>query len=150
LLAAAIGGAAWLLPGHPPLSGALAFGLGLLAAAMFGETLVGAAGGDPYAVLRQLPVGVRPVWAARAALACGAALAIRVLQAPAALALPPRELALYVGAGGGANLSVALLGATYGVTLFPRVDAARRLYGVALGLSLAASVMMPLAGWLVL
>jgi hypothetical protein len=47
-------------------------------------------------------------------------------------------------------LGIAALGVNYGVTLFPRADVAQRLLGLSLGLAVAASIMIPLSGWVVL
>ena len=49
-----------------------------------------------------------------------------------------------------ATVAITTLGVNYGVTLFPRADVAERLLGLSLGLAIAASVMLPLSGWIVL
>jgi hypothetical protein len=45
---------------------------------------------------------------------------------------------------------VCILALNYGLTLFPRTDHALRMLAVTLGLSIAASLMIPLMGWVVL
>jgi len=141
---------AWSLTGEPALRHFAAFALTLLGAAAFAEALVVLAGSDPFATLRVLPLGVRSLWIARFA---WAVLAVIVLSAGhwlAARELSPHALRVFLVWTGAATLGIAALGVNYGVTLFPRVDAAQRLLGLSLGLAVAASVMIPLSGWIVL
>ena len=49
-----------------------------------------------------------------------------------------------------ATFCVGLLGANYGVTLFPRADVGGRMLLLSLGLAMAASLMIPLLGWVLL
>jgi hypothetical protein len=49
-----------------------------------------------------------------------------------------------------AALAIGTLGANYAVTLFPRGDHAERILGIALAVSLAASLMFYFLGWAVL
>jgi hypothetical protein len=88
--------------------------------------------------------GARVAWAAlfAAALVLGHAVAARGLGRPA--------LQLFLTWTGLAAFTVAVLGANYAVTLFPRVEQARRLLGLSLALAVAASIMIPLMGWIVL
>jgi hypothetical protein len=63
--------------------------------------------------------------------------------------LPARDTCSCCGIAG-ATLAIAALGINYGVTLFPRADTAKRMLGLSLGLAVIASLMFPLAGWIVL
>jgi hypothetical protein len=141
---------AWRLPGEPALRHFVAFALCLLAAAALAEWLVVLAGSDPFAALRVLPVGVVTVWGARAVWGVAGALALVAAQALAAGELSPRALQTFLVWSGGATIVIALLGVNYGITLFPRVDVASRMLGLSLGLAMAASIMLPLSGWLIL
>ncbi len=141
---------AWQLPGEPALRHFVAFGLVLLAAASLADWLALLAGSDPFAVLRVLPLGVTTVWGARFAWGAAGAALLVAGQAIAARELAPLALHLFLAWSGAATLAIATLGVNYGVTLFPRADLAQRLLGLALGLAVAASVMLPLSGWVVL
>jgi hypothetical protein len=144
---------AWRLP-RPPhmidLDWAAAFVLSLLGSAVIGEWLVALSGVDPFQALRTLPVGVAQVWSARFALALVAALALLTLHAIAGAELSPHALRLFLAWVGGGTLAIAALAVNYGVTLFPRADIAQRLLGLSLGMAVAASLMIPLLGWIVL
>jgi len=142
--------AAWTLHTDPVLRRFVAFACVLLAATTLAEWLIVLIGSDPFPVLRVLPVGLSTVWGARAGWGAAAALVFAISQAAAAAELfpPARELlAVCVGA---ATLAITVLGVNYGVTLFPRGDVAGRIFGLSLGLAMAASVMIPLIGWVVL
>jgi hypothetical protein len=128
----------------------VAFALSLAAAGSVGEWLIALSGEDPYAVLRVLPVGVEHVWLSRAASALVFAVIAVAAQAAAARPLSPEALQYLLVWIGGATLMITLLGVNYGITLFPRHDLAQRFYAVWLGFSIAASLMIPLMGWLVL
>jgi hypothetical protein len=141
---------AWRLPGEPALRHAVAFALALLAAAALAEWLATLAGSDPFAALRVLPVGVLTVWMARFVWAVVGALVLVAGQAVAARELAPHARLVLMVWAGGAALAIATLGVNYGVTLFPRADVARRMLGLSLALAMAASVMIPLSGWIVL
>jgi hypothetical protein len=141
---------AWQLPGEPALRHFIAFGLTLLAAAGLAEWLVALAGSDPFATLRVLPVGVLTVWGARAAWGVLAALVLVAAHALAARELSPRALQIFLVWSSAATVAIAVLGVNYGVTLFPRADVAQRMLGLSLGLAVAASIMLPLSGWIVL
>ncbi len=141
---------AWQLPGEPALHHFTAFALALLAAAALAEWLVVLAGSDPFAALRVLPVGVMTVWGARAVWGLVGALGLVATQAVAARELSPHALQLFLGWSGAATVAIAALGLNYGVTLFPRADVARRMLGLSLGLAMAASIMIPLSGWIIL
>jgi hypothetical protein len=144
---------AWRLPSPPHMTDldyVSAFILALLGSAALGEWLVALSGADPFQTLRSLPVGVRQLWSARFALAMVATLGLLALHLVAASALSPHALRLFLGWLGGATLAIAALAVNYGVTLFPRADIAQRLLGLSLGLAVAASLMIPLLGWIVL
>jgi len=117
---------------------------------VFGEWLVSLSGVDPFQALRSLPVGVAPLWTARFALAIAATALLLSMHAIAATQLTPHALRLFLGWVGGGTLAIAALAVNYGVTLFPRADIAQRLLGLSLGLAVAASLMIPLLGWIVL
>ena len=142
--------AAWGLAGEPGLRHFTAFGLTLLGAAALAEMLVGLSGSDPFATLRTLPIGVGSLWLARFSWAVIAVAGLATAQTLAARELSPHALRLFLAWTGGATLGIAALGVNYGVTLFPRADAAQRLLGLSLGLAVVASVMIPLSGWIVL
>src|SRR5262249_36821673 len=142
--------ACWFLPMPLPLRHGLALGLSLLSAAALGDCLIALAGEDPFAVLRSLPVGALGVWGTRIAWAVAWTLVLVAGHALAARELTAHARQLFLTWTGGAAFAIALLGANYGITLFPRADVAQRLYSLALGIAVAASVMIPLLGWIVL
>lgn len=144
---------AWRLPAPPhmtDLAYVSAFVLAMLGSAVLGEWLVSLSGADPFQALRSLPVGVAPLWGARFALALSATALLLVLHAFSAPTLTPHALRLFLAWSAGATLAIAALAVNYGVTLFPRADVAERLFGLSLGLAVAASLMIPLMGWIVL
>jgi hypothetical protein len=122
----------------------------LAAAATFGEFLISLCGEDPFPVIRTLPLGVGVLWVARATWAILFAGALVVAHALSARALEHRALVLFDEWTGLAVFTIAILAVHYGLTLFPRAEAAQRLYTLSLGLALAGSVMIPLMGWVVL
>jgi hypothetical protein len=144
---------AWRLPVPPqardlPYVGA--FVLSLLGSAALGEWLVALSGSDPFATLRSLPLGVATVWSARFAWGGLATLLLWITHAAAARGLAPHALHLFLAWIGVGTLAITALAVNYGVTLFPRADIAQRLLGLSLGLAVAASLMIPLLGWIVL
>ena len=144
---------AWRLPSPPHMADlhyVAAFVLALLGSAAMGEWLVALSGADPFQTLRTLPVGVGSVWSGRMALAGLGIAGLLVVHAFAGSSLAPHALRLFLVWVGMASAAIATLAVNYGVTLFPRADIARRLLGLSLGLAVAASVMIPLLGWLVL
>jgi hypothetical protein len=148
-LPVALGIASWLawgLPGEP----AIAFALALLAAAALAEWLAVLASSDPFATLRVLPVGVSTAWGARFVWAVAGTVVLVAGQAVAARELAPHALQVLLAWVAGASVAIATLGVNYGVTLFPRPDLARRMLGLSLALAMAASVMLPMSGWIVL
>uniref|UniRef100_A0A832MN22 Uncharacterized protein n=1 Tax=Eiseniibacteriota bacterium TaxID=2212470 RepID=A0A832MN22_UNCEI len=147
---AALAAAAWapgLERGLAPTAGAA---LSLFAGALVAQWLVALAGADPPGIVRALPLGTRDMWGVRAGWAVAAALVLAALQAPALAALARDGAAMLLAVAGGGSLAVGLLGASLAVSLHPRTDHARRLLGLWLGLALAASLMIPLLGWVVL
>jgi len=141
---------AWQLPGETALQHFVAFALALLAAAGLAEWLVALSGSDPFTVLRVLPVGVMTAWGARAIWAPAMVVALGIGHAVVARPLSPGALNVFLVWSGAATIAIAVLGVNYGVTLFPRADVARRMLGLSLGLAMAASIMLPLSGWVVL
>jgi hypothetical protein len=141
---------AWSLAGEPALHHFAAFALILLGAASFAEALVVLSGSDPFDTLRVLPLGARSVWLARFVWAAAAVALLLGAHAIAARELSPHALKVFLVWSGAGALGICALGVNYGVTLFPRADAAQRLLGLSLGLAVAASYMIPLSGWIVL
>jgi hypothetical protein len=141
---------AWRLPGEPALRHVVAFAMVLLTAAALAEWLAVLAASDPFAALRVLPIGVMTAWGARFAWGVAGATVLVAGQAVAARELAPHARQVLLVWSGGAALTIAALGVNYGVTLFPRAEVARRMLGLSLALAVAASVMIPLSGWIVL
>ncbi len=150
LVFGALSALAWTLPASPPLGRVLAFGLALLAAAAIAEWLIAVAATDPFAVLRGLPIGVATVWGARAGWALLATTGLVAVHAFAASSLPALAHRVFLVWIGAATLAITVLGANYAVTLYPRAELARRMLTLTLGLAVAASLMIPLLGWLLL
>jgi hypothetical protein len=153
LLAAMLWVASWLvwsLPAELALRHFAALGLSLLGAAALAEWLVAMSGSDPFAALRTLPVGLGALWGSRFAWALLGTVVLCAGHAFAATELSGRALRLFLGWSAAASLGISALGVNYGVTLFPRADVAQRLLGLSLALAVAASVMIPLSGWIVL
>jgi hypothetical protein len=147
----------WVVPlgsgaGAPPpeLRPVAAFFLAMGCAATLAEWLAELAGSDPFGALRPLPVGLGVVWWSRAAWAVAATVVLVVGHQLLAFGLAPGPRHLFLLWIGGATLAIAALGINYGVTLFPRADTAKRMLGLSLGLAVVASLMFPLAGWIVL
>jgi hypothetical protein len=141
---------AWIAPLAPEARTTVAIGLALLAASGIASWIVALAASDPFPVVRALPLGVGVVWGARVAWAAFGALALAAGQASGAgLAAPPAPDPPVAGTALAA-LAIGTLGANYAVTLFPRGDHAERILGIALAVSLAASLMFYFLGWAVL
>jgi len=150
LLAMALSAIVWRLPLESGAMHLLAFGLALTSAAALAEWLVELSAADPFLVLRGLPLGVGALWTARVAWAVLGAALLVVLHALAAPALPPPALRVYMVWIGCAALGLGVLGAQYGLTLFPRADHAHRVLALTLGLALVASFAITLLGWILL
>jgi hypothetical protein len=140
----------WRLPVDPAFAHLAAFALALTAGALLAGWLIELAGADPFATLRGLPLGAAPVWGARAAWALTGAGALAAFQVLARPALAPPALAVFLAWTAGAALALGLYGAQLGITLHPRADHARRVLGVSLAVAVAASLMIPLLGWVLL
>jgi hypothetical protein len=141
---------AWIAPLAPAARTTVAIGLALLAApgSRRGSWRWPRATRSP--VVRALPLGVGVVWGARVAWAAFGALALAAGQASGAgLATPPAPDPRVAGTALAA-LAIGAAGANYAVTLFPRGDHAERILGIALAVSLAASLMFYFLGWAVL
>jgi hypothetical protein len=141
--------AAWALP-EAPQARLAAFVLALLCAASWAAWLVAITGSDPFPIIRGLPLRLGDVWGARVAWALLVSLALVAGHALAARSLDPPALRLFLAWTGAATFGIGLLGANYGATLYPRADHAQRLLALSLGIAVAASVMLPLLGWVVL
>jgi hypothetical protein len=150
LLAMALSALVWRLPLEPAAMRVLAFGLALASAAALAEWLVELSAADPFTVLRGLPLGAGALWTARVAWALIGAALLVLLHALAVPALPPPALRVYMVWIGCAALGLGVLGAQYGITLFPRADHAHRVLALTLGLALVASFTIPLLGWVLL
>jgi hypothetical protein len=163
LAVAALSVLAWALPAlpafHAPampdragiaLARILAFGLALASAGVFGEFLIALAGEDPFATLRGLPLAVMRLWRERVLWAAAFAALLVIAHALAARPLEGAPRAFFLEWAGAAALAIGILAVNYSLTLFPRADAAQRVFLLTLGLSMAASIMIPLMGWIVL
>jgi hypothetical protein len=145
---------AWRLPADPRLVAFLAFAGALLASATVAEWIIELCGSDPIPVMRSLPIGVGAVWGARIASVIVAALVLAAAHAAVRATVPGASWTpaarLQIATTAAAALVVGTLGANYGLTLYPRSDQAQRVLGLTLGLSIAASLMIPLLGWVTL
>ena len=142
--------AVWALPLEPPAAAAFSAALLLAAAFTLADWMVALSAGDPYPLLAALPLRAHRVWALRSATVAVAAVLTALIIALAARPLEPGARASLVVALALATLLIGVLGVTYGVTLFPRVETAQRLILLWIALALAASLMFPLAGWVIL
>jgi hypothetical protein len=149
LVPAALSVAAWWLPG-PAMARVLAFALALVSAAAFGEWVIALVAADPFAFLRAQPCAMRDVWRARMTWAALAALLLGGLHLALGhpLSLPARVL--FAAWTAVATFTIVLLAAHYALTLYPHGDRAARMLSLTLGLAMAASLMIPLAGWIIL
>lgn len=150
LAATALSAAAWGLPAPPAASHLIGLALALVSAAAFGEWLIALAGADPFLLLRAQPCPLGPAWSARAAWALGAGLLLGGVQLAASGTLQPHARQLLAGWVAIAAFVISLLAVHYGLTLYPRTARAAHMLSLTLGLAMAASLMIPLAGWIVL
>ena len=140
----------WMAPIAPGAASAVALALTLVAAAGVAGWIVALAAGDPFPVVRGLPIGVGVVWGTRVAWAALAAVTLAAGQAlGAGLSPAPPEAAPVAGTAIVA-LAIGVLGANYAITLFPRADHAERILGIALAISITASLMIYFLGWAIL
>jgi hypothetical protein len=142
--------AVWTLPIERAVAGMLSSALALLAAVMLAEWMLALSSGEPYALLASLPLSAARAWAERVRIAFAATGVAAVLLTVAASPLGAAARLHFVVSLAFSTLLIAVLGVTYGLTLFPRVETAQRLVLLWLVLALAASAMFPLAGWAVL
>jgi hypothetical protein len=140
----------WLLPIDPPLARLLAFGAGLVTAATLAEFLIELAGADAVAILRTLPIGALAVWLSRACWVALGAIVLVAAESASARPIAGPALAVLLIWLAGAFVAIGLLGVHYGMTLGSNAAAAQRFLTLALGISMAASLMIPLLGWIVL
>ena len=126
-----------------------AFAAALLAAAMFAEFLIELAGADPLPVLHGLPLGAGSVWMSRAASAALFTAVLAAGQGLSARALSPMALGVLLVWLIVVSLAITLLGAHYGMTI-GNAPVARRFLTLALAIAMAASIMIPLLGWILL
>jgi hypothetical protein len=141
---------AWWIPLAPHALATLALGLALLAAAGLASWIVALTSGDPFPVVKSLPLGVGVVWGARFAWAALGAVLLAAGQAVASSLAPPPAARAPVFATALATLAIGTLGANYAITLFPRAQTANRILGIALTVSIVASLMFPILGWILL
>ncbi len=126
-----------------------AFAAALLAAALFAEFLIELAGADPLPVLHGLPIGVGSVWMSRCASAILFTAVLAAGQALSARPLLPMALGVLLVWLTVASLAITLLGVHYGMTI-GNAPVARLFLTLALAIALAASIMIPLLGWVLL
>jgi len=150
LVLGALSVAVWWLPIEPPLRHFAAFVLALLASTAFAEWLVTLSGTDPFPVLRSLPVGVGVVWSARVGWAAAWTAALVLAHTLAARPLAGGAHSVFLVWLGGAALAITVLGVHYGITLYPRAEHAQRMLLLSLAIAMAASVMIPMLGWVLL
>lgn len=127
----------------------IAFAAALLAATTFAEFLVELSGADPISVLHGLPLGAGTMWMSRAAFAILFAVILAAGQAIAARPLAPAALGVLLVWLTVATLAITLLGVHYGMTL-GSAPVAQRFLTLTLVIAMAASIMIPLMGWVVL
>lgn len=142
--------ALWALPLEPAAAATFSAVLLLAAAATLADWMIALSSGDPYPLLAALPLRARRVWALRSAVVAAASAVTALLLALVALPLETGARVQLVVALALATLLIGVLGVTYGVTLFPRVEPAQQLILLWLALALVASAMFPLAGWVLL
>lgn len=141
---------AWYLPIETRACMLLAFAGALIASSTVAEWLITTIGADPPDVVRALPLGIGSAWGTRmrwGLLAAGVLVTGHLTFARGI----PIEARLFFGLCIGlASLAITTLGVNHGISLYPRTDQAQRVFALSLGLSMAASLMMPLMGWIVL
>ncbi len=142
--------AAWFAAAEPLQRRALAFAAFLPAATSLGAWAITRACGDPAAAVRPLPLSLADAWRARFVTIAAVLGAAIVANALLAAGLPFAARAGIVLTWVACGLAVATLGLHYGLTLHPRAVAAENLYFAWLGVTLMASWMIPLLGWIVL
>lgn len=149
--AAALAGLlAWFDGAEPLLRRAQAFAALATSATALGTWAALRACAEPADLHRPLPVSLRHAYLARAVPIALVLLVTTSSYALASSGLPvPARLAL-VPVWSPVAFALAALGLQYGLTLVPRGEAAETLYVSWLGVSVAASLMIPMLGWAVL
>jgi hypothetical protein len=138
------------MPGglEPTLGRFVAFGLALVAAAALADSLIALAARDPAPVLKSLPLHAGDVWLSRFLLVLGFTAALTAGHAVAARWLPAGPLQVHLIWLAAATLAIGMLGVHYGMTMPP--GAAARVLTLTLTIATAASIMIPLLGWILL
>lgn len=147
---AALSMAIWWAPLEPAAARMIAFGLALIASHAWGEWLIVLAARDPFAILRALPVRLYHVWIARACWGVIAVLALAIGHLMSLRVLSFSALGLFLAWTSAATMLLSVLAVHYGITLYPDERAAQRVYSLTLGIAIAASLMIPLMGWVTL
>ena len=142
--------AAWALPRPPIERAALAFAGQMLTAAALGAWAASLVTGDPASLWRPLPLAPRRVWGARVRPLVIAMLVLPIAHAACAAPLGAPARAGIVLSWPIPALLVATLGLHHALSLYPDARAASRVTTTWLGVSVAASLMIPLLGWIVL
>ena len=142
--------AAWRLPWALPVRHALGFALLLLSATSLAEWLIALSGRDPFSLLRSLPAAPSTIWGSRMLWAWVALVFLSLGMWLVDPGIAPEAERLYLAWSGAAIVGIVMLGVNYGLTLFPRADLAQRMLMLSLSLAMAASLILPLSGWVVL
>ena len=101
-------------------------------------------------MLKALPIGPRTLWVGRAAWVVLWAVPLAAGQALFARPLAPHARDVLLVWESCAAIAITLLGVHYGITLGANPAAAQRFLTLTLTISIAASLMIPLLGWIVL
>lgn len=141
---------AWQLPLDRSACMLLAFAGALIAASTVAEWLITTIGADPPDVVRALPLGIGSAWGTRMRWGALATAVLVTGHLIFARGIPIEARLFFALCIGLASLAITTLGVNHGISLYPRTDQAQRVFALALGLSMAASLMMPLMGWIVL
>jgi hypothetical protein len=112
--------------------------------------VIAVSGRHPANLLRALPVGSVRFWCTRALWSLALVGTLLAFQAAASTRLGPAASRLYAVWLAGAALAIGLLGANLAVSLHPRADFASRVLSLWLALAVAASLIIPLLGWVLL
>jgi len=140
----------WTAPIAPGAVSTVALALTLMAAAGVAGWIVALAASDPFPVVRSLPLGPGVVWGTRVTWAALGAVTLAAGQALGADLSPAPSATAPVAGTALVALAIGVLGANYAITLFPRADHAERILGIALAISITASLMIYYLGWALL
>ena len=141
---------AWYLPIETRGRMLLAFAGALIASSTVAEWLITTIGADPPDVVRALPLGIGSAWGTRMRWGVLAAAVLVAGHLVFARGIPIEARLFFCLCIGLASLAITTLGVNHGISLYPRADQAQRVFALSLGLAMAASLMMPLMGWIVL